>query len=793
MADELDVSFNDLVTYRQQLHDFCSLHYSSLFGFKSGISFKLYDGETLTGEGVHNLTSSATCIASLLGCPDSLRPPKSEDIDDLARNFSIAALDRPHKNWWSEKSAYIYCRCRALPLVVKHVPKYDDVIREHVLRILWQVEINPKRSAIGEAAQENGDDPSNWYPENAFHTYWTLYLLDALENGFRDDFSKIRSELSGASIDIDRLRTQLLAWARQTAGYQSALHAAGSPTLDSDQLAWSLAIITRFGEDFQADLPKQDFLRHAFKCLFEQQNASGIWRRGAALFHYPESGNAYCYVFETFAVLLQSALTERPDSLFLRKVLSPYVGRLIRLWNYATVTKIPLGNGGKIWGWSSGHRVIRKRPESWATASVFSYAQSLRRLVGIWAREKAGTELHVSTTHRSRDQAMQDLRDRGDTWSRRDKSAAIQLITSFVNPIVSSASTNQLEPDSLLIEKNQARGAILFGPPGTSKTTLCRAIADAIDWDYVELHASHFVAEGLSDVQRTANRIFDQLMQLDRTVIFFDEIDEMVRARDVEPDAFGRFLTTSMLPKLAQLWHGRKVIYFIATNDIGFFDPAITRAERFDLVIHVPSPSFEKKVSRILKLVGSMSHRARSVAFTKDDVEQALRAAAGADQRNSKNPTPLPAECVLAKFLLLRWAQLHELAALITKFGSAKSRGTLSRKTMEEALTQVADPILSTCAPYRHFLESCNYEQHDFSRMALWKIEGDCPGSVQRRIVTRGDKKWYRWNPIFDDISKVGGGKCNVKCAGVIECRPIPALAHQSVKKASRKAKRQKK
>src|SRR5262249_12346620 len=151
--------FKDLVTYRQQLRDFCSLHYSSLFGFKSGISFKLYDGETLTGEGVHNLTSSATCIASLLGCPDALRPAKVDDINHIARQFSIAALDRPHQNWKSEGSARIYSRCRALPLVIKHAPKYNDVIREHVERILWQIESNPKRSAIGEAAEEDGNDP----------------------------------------------------------------------------------------------------------------------------------------------------------------------------------------------------------------------------------------------------------------------------------------------------------------------------------------------------------------------------------------------------------------------------------------------------------------------------------------------------------------------------------------------------------------------------------------------------------------------------------------------------------
>jgi SpoVK/Ycf46/Vps4 family AAA+-type ATPase len=115
----------------------------------------------------------------------------------------------------------------------------------------------------------------------------------------------------------------------------------------------------------------------------------------------------------------------------------------------------------------------------------------------------------------------------------------------------------------------------------------------------VELHASHFVAHGLPNVQRTADRIFRELMQLDRTVILFDEIDELVRAREKDSDAFGRFLTTSMLPKLAELWKGRRVIYFVATNHIKFFDPAIRRAERFDTLVDVSPPSFEKKIKQL--------------------------------------------------------------------------------------------------------------------------------------------------------------------------------------------------
>ena len=40
------------------------------------------------------------------------------------------------------------------------------------------------------------------------------------------------------------------------------------------------------------------------------------------------------------------------------------------------------------------------------------------------------------------------------------------------------------------------------------------------------------MADGLPNVQRTANQIFERLVELDRTVVLFDEIDELVRARE---------------------------------------------------------------------------------------------------------------------------------------------------------------------------------------------------------------------------------------------------------------------
>ena len=66
--------------------------------------------------------------------------------------------------------------------------------------------------------------------------------------------------------------------------------------------------------------------------------------------------------------------------------------------------------------------------------------------------------------------------------------------------------------------------------------------------EYVELHSSHFDAGGLPNVQRTFEEFFTKLIELDQCVVLFDEIDELMRERETVPDAFGRFLTTSMLP-----------------------------------------------------------------------------------------------------------------------------------------------------------------------------------------------------------------------------------------------------
>jgi SpoVK/Ycf46/Vps4 family AAA+-type ATPase len=165
-------------------------------------------------------------------------------------------------------------------------------------------------------------------------------------------------------------------------------------------------------------------------------------------------------------------------------------------------------------------------------------------------------------------------------------------------------------------------------------------------------------------------------MELDHCVILFDEIDELIRLRtDDGTDPFGRFLTTSMLPKLAKLWAQRRVLFFVATNDIEAADPAIKRSQRFDAAVFVPPPSFEKKKQRLNELLEE-----GSAGLTSEGVEKAL---SGADPNRS----------YLGVFAFLRWDQIWDLAQRIA---ASEREGLTPSDAMKDALQRLGEELERT-------------------------------------------------------------------------------------------------
>ena len=83
-----------------------------------------------------------------------------------------------------------------------------------------------------------------------------------------------------------------------------------------------------------------------------------------------------------------------------------------------------------------------------------------------------------------------------------------------------------------IIAKKQPQSLVLWGPPGSGKTTLARIIARSVDADFIELSA---VTSGKADVMKVMDRARANHRLGLRTILFVDEIHRFNKAQQ---DAF---------------------------------------------------------------------------------------------------------------------------------------------------------------------------------------------------------------------------------------------------------------
>jgi SpoVK/Ycf46/Vps4 family AAA+-type ATPase len=119
---------------------------------------------------------------------------------------------------------------------------------------------------------------------------------------------------------------------------------------------------------------------------------------------------------------------------------------------------------------------------------------------------------------------------------------------------------------------------ILFGTPGTAKTTITEATASKMGWNFVVIDTSVFLADGVSNIAARIQYVFRRLQALRNCVILFDEIEEFCLDRE-NPNLSmqSRMLTTAMLTAINDLRRKKESVFFIATNRLRAFDSAIIR------------------------------------------------------------------------------------------------------------------------------------------------------------------------------------------------------------------------
>ncbi|HXB64386.1 MAG TPA: ATP-binding protein [Solirubrobacteraceae bacterium] len=240
--------------------------------------------------------------------------------------------------------------------------------------------------------------------------------------------------------------------------------------------------------------------------------------------------------------------------------------------------------GSPLEGWASDHPYQQPRVESWTTAIVLQFALSIEELAATLGNSRVLPALNAQWPGRARWPAWLE-------WGALRKSSpgiCVYLEKHVVEPI-------ERHPRQLPSGDTSTASVLLFGPPGTSKTTLVRGVAQRLNWPIVFLSPGSFISRGLESIESQADEVFLALERLARVIVIFDECDELFRDRtpssETEPvRSISAFVTACMLPRLQDLHDRGRVLFFICTNHVSKMDAAVLRGGRIDHRLGVGPP-----------------------------------------------------------------------------------------------------------------------------------------------------------------------------------------------------------
>lgn len=151
--------------------------------------------------------------------------------------------------------------------------------------------------------------------------------------------------------------------------------------------------------------------------------------------------------------------------------------------------------------------------------------------------------------------------------------------------------------------RKPCRGLLLFGPPGTGKTMLAKAVATEAGANFINISMSTVASKWFGEAEKYVKAVFTLANKIAPSVIFIDEVDSMLgrRGKDSEHSAMRKLKNEFMAS-----WDGlrtrdkERVLVLAATNRPFDLDEAVIRRFPRRLMVDLPDAENRVKILRVI-------------------------------------------------------------------------------------------------------------------------------------------------------------------------------------------------
>ncbi|MFM9971019.1 MAG: AAA family ATPase [Burkholderiales bacterium] len=140
------------------------------------------------------------------------------------------------------------------------------------------------------------------------------------------------------------------------------------------------------------------------------------------------------------------------------------------------------------------------------------------------------------------------------------------------------------------------KGIVLYGPPGSGKTHLTKAIANEIDANFFYINGPALVGTMQGETEANLRKIFNEAAHHAPSIIFIDELDAIAPNREHVGSQSDVRSVTQLLSLMDGLTKVEGVVIIGTTNRIDALDTAMRRPGRFDREVFIDSPSVDGRL-----------------------------------------------------------------------------------------------------------------------------------------------------------------------------------------------------